>query len=131
MVGDVAFILARRFYLDAVSSSVKAWSYISTYDYGTPVLGTCHATDILAMYYGVASTISVNDMFIRYISFINFLDPNVLPARTSSLYQSWPQYNVTARQLLSFGALGTSTIADTFRPSSYSSFKADYSQFKM
>lgn len=47
ILGDTTFTLTRRGYLSLVSSKVEAWSYLSSYLYGTPILGTFHASDIL------------------------------------------------------------------------------------
>lgn len=52
ILGDITFTLTRRSYLASVTPYLPgAWSYLATYFYGTPVLGTFHATDLLELYY--------------------------------------------------------------------------------
>ena len=53
ILGDLTFTLSRRAVLNIVSSEVPTWSYLASYDYGTPVLGSFHAGDILQVFYGI------------------------------------------------------------------------------
>ena len=55
ILGDVVFTMARRAMLyDALKAhpSVPVWSYEASYDYGTPVLGTFHTSDLLPVFFG-------------------------------------------------------------------------------
>ncbi|QIW98318.1 hypothetical protein AMS68_003836 [Peltaster fructicola] len=131
IVGDAVFVLSRRLYLTSVSPSVRAWSFVGTYYYGTPVLGTCHVTDILALYFGIGSSIAIDEIFTRYISFINYADPNVIGVAASKSYVQWPQYENTNRRLMSFDTFGVSILNDTFRQTSYLSLAANDSVFRM
>jgi len=124
ILGDVTFTLTRRSYLATVSQAVPSWSYLATYFYGTPVLGTFHATDILAIYLGASSPIPTNSIMTYYISFINHLDPNAIT--TAAPLIEWPQWsNVTNNpQLLDFGAISNTLTPDTFRTASYEYLRA-------
>jgi hypothetical protein len=78
LLGDLVFILTRRVFLNLASSvhpSIPPWSYLASYDYGTPVLGTFHASDILTTY-GIIPTFASASIQKYYISFFNTMDPN-------------------------------------------------------
>lgn len=50
ILGDVVFTLTRRGFLAsalAANPGVPSWSYLASYDFGTPYLGTFHASDII------------------------------------------------------------------------------------
>ncbi|KAK5710522.1 hypothetical protein LTR15_012940 [Elasticomyces elasticus] len=111
ILGDLIFTLARRNYLDKVASQVPAWSYLSTYFAGMPVLGTFHATDIAVDFF--VPGIPQQSVLTYYISFINKLDPNALT--TAAPLITWPRWTSGAPQLINFGALRNSLIPDTFR----------------
>ncbi|KAK5679258.1 hypothetical protein LTS10_008073 [Elasticomyces elasticus] len=111
ILGDLIFTLARRNYLDKVASQVPAWSYLSTYFAGTPVLGTFHATDIAVDFF--IPGIPQQSVLTYYISFVNKLDPNALT--TAAPLLTWPRWTSGAPQLINFGALRNSLIPDTFR----------------
>ncbi|KAK5705934.1 hypothetical protein LTR17_021225 [Elasticomyces elasticus] len=111
ILGDLIFTLARRNYLDKVASQVPAWSYLSTYFAGTPVLGTFHATDIAVDFF--IPGIPQQSVLTYYISFVNKLDPNALT--TAAPLITWPRWTSGAPQLINFGALRNSLIPDTFR----------------
>jgi carboxylesterase type B len=53
ILGDLTFTLTRRVFLNEVSNTVPTWSYLSSYDYGTPILGTFHGSDILQVFNGI------------------------------------------------------------------------------
>jgi carboxylesterase type B len=53
ILGDLTFTLTRRAFLNTVATAVPSWSYLASYDYGTPVLGSFHAGDILQVFYGI------------------------------------------------------------------------------
>ncbi|EMC95199.1 hypothetical protein BAUCODRAFT_530646 [Baudoinia panamericana UAMH 10762] len=114
ILGDITFTLTRRTYLSVVSTQVKAWSYLSTYLYGTPVLGTFHASDILIAY-GDATDVPIPTQAVQqyYISFINSLDPNALG--TPAPLITWPQWTTASPQLVNFAAAALSLTPDTFR----------------
>ncbi|KAK4980353.1 hypothetical protein LTR42_000660 [Elasticomyces elasticus] len=111
ILGDISFTLARRNYLNTVASQVPAWSYLSTYFAGTPVLGTFHTTDMLVDY--TLPGIPQQSVLTYYVSFVNTLDPNTLT--TCAPLITWPKWTASAPQLIDFAALGNSIIPDTFR----------------
>ena len=116
ILGDITFTLARRNYLDVVSSQVKSWSYLNSYLFGTPDLGTFHATDILYTYGDLGElqepTVAVQTY---YISFINNLSPNSI--MTAAPLVTWPQYTSSNPSLVNFQAATNTIIPDTFRQS--------------
>lgn len=127
ILGDIVFTLTRRVYLSQVAKAVPAWSYLSTYLYGTPILGTFHASDILEDYYDLVSPIAADSIMTYYISFINNLDPNAIT--TAAPLIPWPQWtNASGNpQLVNFGAADTTLLSDTFRESSFDVINADIS----
>lgn len=118
LLGDITFTLIRRYYLNVVSSQVKAWSYLASYFAGTPVLGTFHASDLVDLYFGLQpgpqSTIQT-----YYISFVNNLDPNAIT--TSAPLIEWPQWSNDsgAPQLNNFQLSSNALITDDFRSAPY------------
>lgn len=119
ILGDLTFTLTRRSYLNLVSAQVAAHSYISSYFYGTPVLGTFHASDILAVYDGIASPVAVQSIQTYYISFINSLDPNTLDAVNVTELITWPQWNSATKSVMNFQTAANVIITDTFREAAY------------
>lgn len=114
LLGDVTFTLTRRVYLQYISSQVKCWSYLSSYLYGTPVLGTFHGKDIIASYGLLGdNNIATTSIQSYYINFVNFLDPN--GEGVSAPLVQWPQWTGAARRLLNFRALRNTIINDDFR----------------
>jgi len=116
ILGDITFTLARRSYLETVSSTVPAWSYLDTHLYGTPILGTFHATDLLSLYFGVPAPSPRITIQTYYTSFAYYLDPN----KISGVSQiQWPQYTSVGGNLLDVGLLSNTLTPDTFRQASY------------
>lgn len=116
MIGDFTFTLTRRTFLttaNAVNPSVPSWSYLSSFDYGTPFLGTFHGSDLLQVFFGIYPNYASASFQSYYLSFINTMDPN-----NGTSYMEWPQWN-TSNQLLSTYATGAVLIDDDFRPDPY------------
>ncbi|KAL2820702.1 Alpha/Beta hydrolase protein [Aspergillus granulosus] len=79
IIGDHEFSLSRRILLEASESQspeVPTWSYMSSYDHGTPVLGTFHGSDLLQVFFGILPNYAADAFHAYYISFVNSLDPN-------------------------------------------------------
>ncbi|KAF2643727.1 alpha/beta-hydrolase [Massarina eburnea CBS 473.64] len=115
ILGDVTFTLARRIFLEtatAVNPGVPTWSYLSTYDYGTPLLGTFHGSDLLQVFYGVLPNNAAKSIRGYYYSFIYDLDPN-----SNNSLGNWPQWS-KSKQLQTFGANSNSLQTDDFRSDS-------------
>lgn len=130
ILGDITFTLTRRSYLSVVSSQVPSWSYLASYLYGTPILGTFHASDIIYAY-GILGPTPVPTQTIQqyYISFINDLNPNSLG--TAAPLINWPQYSTSSPNLVNFLAASNQIIPDTFRESAYNYLKTKTSSFRV
>lgn len=112
ILGDITFTLTRRIFLEtssAVNPGVPSWSYLATYDYGTPILGTFHGSDILQVFYGVLPNSAARTIRGYYYSFIYNLDPN-----EGNNFAEWPQWS-KSKKLLNFGALANGLLDDNFR----------------
>lgn len=113
LLGDLSFTLTRRLYLSSISDSVPTWSYLSSYDYGTPILGTFHASDLLQVFYGIVPNYASAAIRNYYFSFVYTMDPN-----DGSSYMYWPQWQ-DSNQLMQFFATGATLITDDFRSDTY------------
>ncbi|KAF1918414.1 Alpha/Beta hydrolase protein [Ampelomyces quisqualis] len=112
ILGDITFTLTRRIFLEVASTvnpGVKSFSYLATYDYGTPILGTFHGSDILQVFYGILPNNAAKTIRGYYFSFVYHLDPN-----EGNNFSEWPQWS-ESKKLMNFGAMGNSLIDDTFR----------------
>ena len=94
--------------------SVPSWSYLASYDYGTPILGTLHGSDIIQVFDGTVPDYASRSIRSYYFNFLYNLDPNV----GSSSYPSWPRWSV-GQQLVQFNSSTSGLIQDNFRQSSY------------
>jgi carboxylesterase type B len=116
MLGDLTFTLTRRGFLQnsaSVYPQVPSWSYLSSYDFGTPILGTFHGSDILQVFNGVLPNYAAAAFRSYYLSFVNNLNPN-----TGSGYPNWPQWS-QSQELLHMYALDSEIITDDFRSGAY------------
>jgi acetylcholinesterase len=115
LLGDLVFTITRRVFLSwALQSnpSVPSWSYLSSYDYGTPVLGTFHASDIPVVY-GQKPGFETTSIQSYYLSFVNNLNPN--DGKLATLPE-WPQWGSSgSRFLMNFNAGFNQLITDDFR----------------
>ena len=112
ILGDMTFTLTRRTFLDTASQinpDVPSWSYLSSYDYLTPVMGTFHASDILQVFYGLFPNNAAKTTRGYFFSFAYHLDPNV-----GNDFDNWPQWS-QSRELMNFNAHSNSIITDDFR----------------
>ncbi|KAJ0125272.1 sterol esterase precursor [Diaporthe amygdali] len=120
LLGDLVFTLSRRGFLDvtnAVNPSVPSWSYLASYNYGTPFLGTFHGSDLLQVFFGIYDNYAAKSIRTYYYNFLYSLDPNV----GYGSYPNWPQWKDTGsgNQLVQFYALSQNYLADDFRNDSY------------
>ncbi|KAI1084052.1 alpha/beta-hydrolase [Whalleya microplaca] len=118
ILGDLVFTLTRRIFLTsalAANPDVPSWSYLASYDYGTPILGTFHASDILQVFYGLLPNYASKAIQSYYISFLYTMDPN---NGTSSEFLEWPQWKEN-KELMQFYNDRGSLLADNFRSGSY------------
>ena len=117
ILGDLAFILARRAFLQytsALNPDVPSWSYLASYDYGTPILGTFHGSDILQVFYGILPDYASASIQTYYINFLYNLDPN----KGKTQYMNWPQWSED-QQLMQFFTDDAALLDDDFRSESY------------
>lgn len=122
LLGDLVFTITRRVFLSIthdVAPSVPSWSYLSSYGYGTPILGTFHASDILQIY-GILPGIPSSTIQKYYISFFNTMDPN---EGTTGLLE-WPKWSENG-SILQFLVGGTIYTNDDFRSDSYEFVKSN------
>ncbi|KAJ4987658.1 carboxylesterase [Stagonosporopsis vannaccii] len=128
ILGDLTFTLTRRVFLEVASQvnpGVKSWSYLATYNYGTPILGTFHGSDLLQVFYGILPNNAARSIRGYYYNFIHSLDPNVgisLP--------NWPQWS-TSKKLIEFKANNNGQLDDNFRADTYAFLKANVNSLRV
>ncbi|KAN0075057.1 Alpha/Beta hydrolase fold [Elaphomyces granulatus] len=118
IIGDILFTLARRAMLyDALKAhpSVPIWSYESSYDHGTPVLGTFHGSELPA-FFGAPQSFASQANFYYYTNFAYSLDPNESGSDNKYLY--WPKWT-EEKQLLHLLRDNMSLLTDNFRWKNY------------
>lgn len=124
ILGDLVFTLTRRIFLEYVTAAkpnVPVWSYLASYDYGTPILGTFHGSDLLQVFYGVLPNYASKSIHSYYANFIYNLNPNDASGGTSSkskVSETWPQWTSSTRKLINFFANRNEFIKDDFRSDS-------------
>ncbi|KAI4639737.1 hypothetical protein J4E93_009091 [Alternaria ventricosa] len=112
ILGDVTFTLTRRLFLEVtgqVAPDVPSWSYLATYNFGTPILGTFHGSDILQVFNGILPNNAAKTIRGYYYSFVYNLDPN-----EGNTFMDWPKWS-EGRKLINFGANRNSYLDDDFR----------------
>ncbi|KAB5586257.1 Alpha/Beta hydrolase protein [Coniochaeta sp. 2T2.1] len=125
ILGDLVFTLTRRAFLattTAVNPDVPSWSYLASYDYGTPVLGTFHGSDLLQVFYGILPNAASRSIQSYYANFVYNLDPNDASGGTGTtgtkVGLSWPKWK-DGSKLVQFYNIGSTIIKDDFRSGSY------------
>lgn len=117
ILGDLTFTITRRAFLtiaQQVKPDVPFWSYLSSYDYGTPILGTFHGSDILQVFYGILPNYASRSFHSYYFSFVYDLDPN---SRASN-FMDWPQWSANQTLMNFFNDHGA-LLADNFRQDTF------------
>ncbi|KAK8134333.1 Alpha/Beta hydrolase protein [Apiospora sp. TS-2023a] len=120
ILGDLAFTLTRRAFLDVaaqVNPDVPSWSFLGSWNFGTPILGTFHAADILQIFYGVLPNYASRSTQTYYFNFLYHLDPNGDGTASTGL-PAWPQWKV-GKKLMQFYNDRSQLLADDFRSASY------------
>lgn len=123
ILGDITFQFPRRILLSVTANSVPSWSYLATYDYGTPVLGTFHGSDLLQVFYGILPNNAARSIRGYYFSFVYHLDPNV-----DNGFGNWPKWS-QGKQLRTFAANSNSLQTDDFRSDSSDYVAANVGSF--
>lgn len=120
LLGDQLFTLQRRrtLHYNLANGGAPAWTYLATYFYGTPLLGTFHASDILHGFDLLPIDTDAKKLqHAYYLSFINTLDPN---NGTDSAYTTWPQWTDAGREILMMDNSESYEVGqDDFREESY------------
>ena len=130
LLGDFVFTLARRFFLRAhlaTNPAVPVWSYLASYKYGTPVLGTFHGAD-LPQIFGTAILPGFASAAIQayYLNFVHTLDPNLSPDNAPGApLLNWPRWRDDTRLLMQFFPKSARTTRDNFRQDSYEFLEAN------
>ncbi|KAJ5667596.1 secreted lipase [Penicillium longicatenatum] len=127
ILGDLTFTLTRRVFLtvaNQVKPDVPSWSYLSSYDYGTLLLGTFHGSDILQVFYGILPNWASKATHAYYFSFVYDLDPN----SKATSYMDWPQWS-TNQSLMNFFSDHGALLADNFREDTYDFLKTNVGSF--
>ncbi|CEI65424.1 putative secreted lipase [Fusarium venenatum] len=118
ILGDLVVSLTRRIFLQAAANSnpdVPSWSYLASYNYGTPVLGTFHASDLLQVFYGLLPNNAMRSVRTYYFNFLYNLDPN----KGITTYAKWPEWKESKKLMWFETANKNSIINDDFRQDSY------------
>lgn len=118
LIGDFTFTLTRRLFLDItlkVNPDVPAWSYLSSYDYGTPIMGTFHGSDLLQIFFGIFPNNAMRSCRTYYFNFLHNLDPN----KGVQKYAQWPQWKEKKDLMWFEKASKNSILKDDFRQDSY------------
>ncbi|KAK7431562.1 hypothetical protein QQZ08_001780 [Neonectria magnoliae] len=118
LLGDLVFTLSRRLFLQVatgVNRDVPSWAYMGSYNQGTPILGTFHASDLIQVFYGIKDNYAARSIRSYYLNFVTSLDPNI---GASGKYPNWPQWK-NGHKLMQFFADKATIINDDFRTDSY------------
>ncbi|TQN67875.1 putative secreted lipase, partial [Colletotrichum shisoi] len=117
VLGDLVFTLTRRFFLNlaiAAHPDVPSWSYLASYNYGTPILGTFHGSDLLQVFYGIKDNYAARSIRTYYANFVQDLDPNV---GSNGQYPNWPRWS-QGQNLVQFFDDKAGSLKDDFRQAS-------------
>jgi carboxylesterase type B len=125
ILGDATFTMTRRAALlisNGLNPDNPTWSYLSSYDYGTPILGTFHGSDILQVFFGIKDNYASHAFHSYYISFVNNLNPN------GGGYAHWPTWG-QSQQLLNMYPGSSKLINDTFRGDAFNFLLGNLTSF--
>ena len=118
ILGDLVFTLTRRVFLEdalAANPDVPSWSYLASYNYGTPLMGTFHGSDLLQVFYGQWPNNAMRTSRTYYFNFLYNLDPNV----GDTSYAKWPQWKEKKDLMWFETANKNSILKDNFRDKSF------------
>ncbi|KAH8891512.1 alpha/beta-hydrolase [Thozetella sp. PMI_491] len=129
ILGDFEFMLTRRVFLDSRASWLPAWSFLASWEHGTPTLGTFHTADLPHVFYGNdPASVAIQD---RYIAFVKSLNPNDgLASVAAGMDTYWPEWH-ESRQLLELGANATRLLRDDFRAASFEYINSHFDALKV
>ncbi|WYZ43604.1 hypothetical protein EsH8_VII_000040 [Colletotrichum jinshuiense] len=127
ILGDVAFILMRRAFLNMLPTSMTAWAFQASWERGTPILGSFHTSDLPHAFYGTDE--ASRAMQDRYIAFTTSLDPNNGLSAPAGYGTFWPKWQ-KSQQLLEFGPNSTRLVPDDFRATSFNYIQKNLEIFR-
>lgn len=127
ILGDVAFILMRRAFLNMLPTSMTAWAFQASWERGTPILGSFHTSDLPHAFYGTDE--ASRAMQDRYIAFTTSLDPNNGLSAPAGYGTFWPKWQ-KSQQLLEFGPNSTRLVPDDFRATSFNYIQKNLETFR-
>ena len=130
ILGDLTFTLTRRLFLDyalAAKPDVPAWSYLASYDHGTPILGTFHGSDLLQVFYGILPNHASRSIHSYYLSFVYDLDPN---QRSGKEFPNWPAW-AEENELMQFFNDRGDLLKDEFRNDTYAFLVENVDSFRI
>lgn len=130
LLGDFVFTLTRRSFLEAaahVKPDVPSWSYLASYEYGTPILGTFHGSDVLQVFYGILPNYASRSIHSYYFSFVYDQNPN---KRSADEFPEWPLWK-DEHQLMQFFRDRADLLRDDFRNSSYQQLMENKESFRL
>lgn len=130
LLGDYAFIMTRRILLELAAQTkphIQTWSYLASYDHGTPYLGTFHGSDVLQVFYGILPNFASRSIHSYYLSFAYELDPN---KRSAGSFPEWPTWKED-HQLMQFFNDRGDLLEDGFRNDTYTVLMDNISSFKL
>ncbi|WOO84281.1 putative secreted lipase [Vanrija pseudolonga] len=131
ILGDATFTLLRRIFLKyaiAAHPDVPAWSYLASYAYLTPILGTFHTADVLVVYNGIPPSYASVGIQKYYANFVYNLDPNNAAggkSTASKVADNWPRWDAVNKPLLQFNLLNFAGLKDDFRQAAADLFEAN------
>ncbi|KAK0705807.1 Alpha/Beta hydrolase protein [Apiosordaria backusii] len=121
LLGDIVFTLTRRVFIEyaiAANPNVPVWSYLASYNEGTPILGTFHGSDLLQVFYGILPNYASKSIQNFYANFVYNLDPNDASGGTSAkskVNENWPTWNTKDKRLIQFFNNRNGYLKDDFR----------------
>ncbi|KAK4641337.1 hypothetical protein QC761_502830 [Podospora bellae-mahoneyi] len=121
LLGDIVFTLTRRVFIEyaiAANPNVPVWSYLASYNEGTPILGTFHGSDLLQVFYGILPNYASKSIQNFYANFVYNLDPNDASGGTSAkskVKENWPTWNTEDKRLIQFFNNRNGYLKDDFR----------------
>ncbi|KAL3471219.1 Alpha/Beta hydrolase protein [Aspergillus californicus] len=127
ILGDLTFTLTRRMLFQNaqdISPEVPSWSYLASYNYGLPVLGTGHGFDILQVFYGILPNYASRSIHTYYFSFVYDLDPN----SHRGDFMEWPQWGEN-KQMMQFYNNRGALLDDDFRSETYDFLRENVESF--
>lgn len=137
ILGDMVFTITRRLFLKFTSQvrpNTPSWSYLASYDFGTPVIGTFHASDIVQVWFGILPNYASRNIRNYFANFVYNQDPNNASGGTngnSKVSDVWPRWNPANPVLIQFFAANFGTIQDNFRQASADSLEANRQNFRI